>query len=297
MGSPETKIDKDWLYKEYHINNKTTRQIAKIVKCSKTTVRVKLNKYSIPIKPPEKPLATTIEQAKLEFSKEGYVLLSETYKNNRVPLKYKCPEGHTRTITWKSWAKGRRCQLCHFKNSSGKNHPMYRGGFWSRGVGDYNTFARQIEFCEEVREKSGAIQVRCTEVNCRKWFTPTIDQLNNRIKGVYLPDYTECRFYCSDECKQICPIYGKHGNLPSPKKYKSRSYEYTIWANIVKERDNYECQKCGSIENPIAHHIEGINVNPIMSLDIDMGITVCKKCHKQIHKEEGCRFTDLRCGD
>jgi len=32
-----------------------------------------------------------------------------------------------------------------------------------------------------------------------------------------------------------------------------------------------------------------------MSADIDIGITLCKSCHKKAHKEIGCRFVDMRC--
>ena len=33
----------------------------------------------------------------------------------------------------------------------------------------------------------------------------------------------------------------------------------------------------------------------LMSADIDIGITLCKSCHKKAHKEIGCRFVDMRC--
>ena len=60
------------------------------------------------------------------------------------------------------------------------------------------------------------------------------------------------------------------------------------------ERDNYDCQICGSKENLVAHHFEGLNVNPIMSADLEMGITLCKKCDKKAHSEVGCRYVDLQ---
>jgi len=62
---------------------------------------------------------------------------------------------------------------------------------------------------------------------------------------------------------------------------------------MVKERDNDICQICGK-EGKIAHHIEGLNVNPIMSADIDMGITLCRKCDKIAHSNIGCRYIDLQ---
>ena len=64
---------------------------------------------------------------------------------------------------------------------------------------------------------------------------------------------------------------------------------------MIKERDNYECQICSSKENIEAHHIESIYNNPIESLDLDNGVTLCKECHRQkIHKDINCSTYDLR---
>jgi hypothetical protein len=43
------------------------------------------------------------------------------------------------------------------------------------------------------------------------------------------------------------------------------------------------------------HHIEGVEKNPIESADLDNTITLCKKCHKWAHTQEGCRYFELRC--
>ncbi len=34
-------------------------------------------------------------------------------------------------------------------------------------------------------------------------------------------------------------------------------------------------------------------IKQIMSADIDIGITLCKKCDKEVHSEKGCRYIDL----
>ena len=55
-----------------------------------------------------------------EYYKQfGYELLDE-YKNNRTPLKMKCPNGHiTNTMTYWSFKNGNRCPHC--KTSKGEN--------------------------------------------------------------------------------------------------------------------------------------------------------------------------------
>lgn len=46
------------------------------------------------------------------FVKEGYVLLSEEYKNANLKLKYLCGQGHPGFITFSKFRKGQRCKKC-----------------------------------------------------------------------------------------------------------------------------------------------------------------------------------------
>lgn len=61
---------------------------------------------------------------------------------------------------------------------------------------------------------------------------------------------------------------------------KKRTVENELnFRNAVRERDNWTCQKCGSVEYPQAHHIEPGNNNP------ENGITLCVYCHADEHPE------------
>ena len=55
-----------------------------------------------------------IEFIRSEFAKEGYILLTKTYDNNRQKLEYICggPEKHRHNITWGHWKDGDRCPYC-----------------------------------------------------------------------------------------------------------------------------------------------------------------------------------------
>lgn len=74
----------------------------------------------------------------------------------------------------------------------------------------------------------------------------------------------------------------KHGST-----FNMGSMEYlyclTRWAKLVKELDNHMCKLCGSKENLNAHHIQPKQDFPELSLDLDNGITLCKKCHGKTH--------------
>ncbi len=65
---------------------------------------------------------------------------------------------------------------------------------------------------------------------------------------------------------------------------------------MVFERDNYTCLKCKRQDIVLhCHHIEGILWNPLESADIDQCMTVCKNCHREIHQQEDCGYSDLQC--
>lgn len=49
-----------------------------------------------------------------------------------------------------------------------------------------------------------------------------------------------------------------------------------------KERDNFTCQVCGGRDRPEGHHI--IDYQYGGSDDPDNIITLCKECHKKVHK-------------
>lgn len=54
----------------------------------------------------------TIEFIRSEFNEFNYTLLSTEYKNAHSKLKYVCDNGHINYITYNSFKKGYRCNLC-----------------------------------------------------------------------------------------------------------------------------------------------------------------------------------------
>ncbi len=53
-----------------------------------------------------------IDFVRLEFAKEGYILLTKKYINAHQKLDYVCPKGHRHFITWNKWQVGKRCRYC-----------------------------------------------------------------------------------------------------------------------------------------------------------------------------------------
>ena len=75
---------------------------------------------------------------------------------------------------------------------------------------------------------------------------------------------------------------------PIIRKYNQRKLRK--WSKGVRDRDNNTCQDCGIIGVRLhAHHIVRIEecINSKIEFDISNGITLCAKCHKHRHKEQG----------
>ena len=77
--------------------------------------------------------------------------------------------------------------------------------------------------------------------------------------------------------------------MPRKKKntLPTRPSGHLKWSKLVKERDNYVCQDCGSINKRSlqAHHIKSWANFPYLRYNIDNGKTVCVKCHAKYHPE------------
>lgn len=63
------------------------------------------------------------------------------------------------------------------------------------------------------------------------------------------------------------------------------------WKKLVKERDNYTCQNCCSKEHLCVHHINNFSHFKEQRTLVENGITLCKECHKLLHRIFGLKTT------
>lgn len=69
-----------------------------------------------------------------------------------------------------------------------------------------------------------------------------------------------------------------------------RTAEYNLWVNSVFARDRYTCQKTGIKGGKlVAHHIMNFSSYPELRHDINNGITLSEKCHKEFHRKYGIK--------
>ena len=163
------------------------------------------------------------------------------------------------------------------------------------------SFFSKVEEMRYNPDKPGEkeIQVHCKNHNCPNskeqggWFTPLGRQLEGRLNALENNGNDLNYFYCSNKCKQECPLY----NLKSdPFKNITHSYtssEYQQFRTNVLERDDYKCQYCGKKAEHV-HHERPQKLEPFFALDPDLAWSVCKKCHyKYGHSDKDCNTGNL----
>ena len=178
---------------------------------------------------------------------------------------------------------------------TGSDHHGWKGGVTKLGSAVYETYALKIDVIEDVRtdpKNNILLQVRCTY--CGKWFNPTRNQVHKRIMCADGRQNGESRLYCSNECKGSCSIFKKIKYEAGRRPMTTREVQPQL-RKMVFERDKWRCVKCGSDSPLHCHHITGVEHNPVESADIDNCVTLCKKCHRDVHKRPGCSTQDMRC--
>ena len=149
-----------------------------------------------------------------------------------------------------------------------------------------------IDESPRLNEDGISLEVKCRY--CGKYHIPTNLQIKNRIQALNSKSGRENGLYCSDGCKESCPIYNQRLWPKGFKTATSREVQPEL-RQMVLLRDNYECQKCGSTESLHCHHIWPLNESPITSADVGECVTLCKSCHKEIHMNvPGCSYGEMR---
>lgn len=97
-------------------------------------------------------------------------------------------------------------------------------------------------------------------------------------------DMVNARVLISPEDEVVICI-GKAPWEMSNKDYR-KTPEYKKWRMKVFQRDNFTCQICGQVGGKLnAHHIKSFAKYKKLRTVVSNGITLCEKCHKQLHKE------------
>jgi hypothetical protein len=105
--------------------------------------------------------------------------------------------------------------------------------------------------------------------------------LNSVMKGKH--HSLETRIKMSSDRRGENNSNWKGGKTDPGVSYRN-TYEYKQWRNKILERDNFKCQydKCDEKTN-LAHHIKSYKDYTELRIDLNNGISICKKHHNIIH--------------
>ena len=96
-------------------------------------------------------------------------------------------------------------------------------------------------------------------------------------------------FHCKRAAVKDDVFYLTNKKFPweKTKKQQRHTPEYIRWRTEVFERDKYTCAICGQVGGELnAHHIRPFKDYPELRLSLNNGVTLCKECHKRVHKEK-----------
>lgn len=237
------------------------------------------------------------------LEKEGYTLISDKYTNAITLLDIICPVGHKVTMKWQEFRAGCRCRTCSYikrgLNQAADKNFAWKGGVESARLPLYKTYAEQLSDYQQVylieQDNLELLGVAC--IYCGSIFVPTSTEVKSRLMVIRGNRVGDSNFYCSQSCKKACPTYGQKKYPKGFKLATSREVQSEL-RKLVLKRDNYRCQKCLKGLNEVqlhCHHIDPIINNPIESADMDNCVTLCKVCHKEVHKLPNCSYIELKC--
>lgn len=214
-----------------------------------------------------------------EFEKYGCELLDEKYIGNHSPLKFKCKCGSIDSIAYSDFMYVHQCKKCSIKKVADDKRLSY----------------------EYVKEQFEINKCKLLENEYINNHTPMRYICNCGNKAIITWNSFKNGSRCNKcEGKRTSRSLKENGNLiirygsehpnwnPSLTREERENnrdiLENKIWRKQVFERDDYTCQACGEYGGKLrAHHLDGYHWAVKERFDIENGITLCKKCHKNFH--------------
>ncbi len=130
-------------------------------------------------------------------------------------------------------------------------------------------------FMTETRNMIGSESSSAARVRRHRAQQPRIENKNDDAPQAKTNAERQRAFRAKKSCeeKQHIPFIEDYINN---KRYSGNYY-------IVLKRDAYKCITCQSIENLCVHHIDGYDENKPENNEENKMITLCRKCHSNVH--------------
>jgi len=241
------------------------------------------------------------KQAHLDNKEKNNAKNREYYRNNKKEIwlrhkKYAVSNKITLLEYRKKYEKVNKQCRSEYKKRWYKNTIKDRL-FYRKTNAKYETYKDKLTVDESPKLSIDGVSLEVKCRYCGKYFIPTNESVRSRLMAIKGIDLGENSLYCSNNCKESCPVFRQRVYPKGFKKATSREVNPYV-RQLCFERDDWTCQKCGATQEdaPLhCHHIEGYAQNPRLGNDVGNTITLCKECHKKVHKLPGCGYYELRC--
>lgn len=183
-------------------------------------------------------------------------------------------------------------------HSSGQDCPMCSGIFnKSKDAVAYETYCKKLSLIG-VKTRRGLKNRNDLEAECyycRKFFTPTFDEVRHKIYSSEGKGMVWKSLFCSDECKQKCPTYrfntlrqiDPRSKLYVPKteaqEARACQTDHLKQIQIDQFGENF-CEKCNKKGSVDLHHTLEIAKHGKDAINSASHILLCKECHVNIHR-------------
>lgn len=274
----ENKEKRKSYQKEYHASHKKT-------------VVVNKKPVASPEEKREKKNAIARERYKEMSPEQRSVVLQLARERSRKYHKaHPRISERTREQTWENPERKERAR----ERFSGANNPNFKGG-----KTEYTCVECGTVFFGYL---SGGKPRKYCSIECSIKSRVRIDKVSNALRGKTIPIEHRKKLSKSHIGKQTGEQNSAwKGGIHPLRSSIRESYRYAEWRTGVFERDNFTCQNCGNVGGKIeAHHIKlfskllsEFSINDYKSAMeceplwvIENGITLCKKCHRNVHKRK-----------
>lgn len=172
----------------------------------------------------------------------------------------------------------------------GRTDKKPNSGSFKKGMLPWNKDKKSYKVCEKCGKSFSINKGNMTKPNqrfCSRKCYAEYRHLNNNqpLCQICHKKIKWGNIYCKDCYKKENHHWWKGGITPVNLLVRS-SVRYKKWREKCFKRDNWTCQKCGDKKNLQVHHIKEFSKYTDERFLINNGITLCKKCHKSIHKNK-----------
>ena len=230
-----------------------------------------------------------------------YIKGNNQYTNNRRSMKKNCLFCKKIFITTLSKNKKYCSAQCYYKALyASTSFPFNKRADLTKQI------IKSCLYCKKIFKSYVCCNRKfCSNMCFRLYYKSVKKQKSQTVKSTIKYITTSCKYchkqfedlisrhrkFCSRTCKNKWQSENfRNKNNPNWKSDKIKvSFKGTVdwneWRKKVFERDKYTCQYCGRVRCYLEpHHLKSKQCFPELVYEVLNGITLCKLCHRKLHK-------------